>query len=109
MLNQTSNINGDGCNGGIIVGIVVILITIAILVFFIARAGNFAKKMKTIQKGMSYSEVKSILGEPWDSNSAEGITTATWKRAVIRGHTNIYTITFKNDKVISISGIHNCN
>jgi len=65
--------------------------------------------MGTIKVGMSYDEVIRILGEPKTQTRAQGIITCTWSRAVIRGITNNYTITFKDGNVISIGGHSNWN
>lgn len=86
-----------------IIGIVALLIfTIFVIFFLVARAGTFSKKISGITKGMLYEQVIDTLGEPKTSISDEGIKTCVWSKFVMRGIINNYTIVFKDDKVISI-------
>jgi len=87
----------------IVLGIIVLGIIIAVLVGFIVRGISFSRKFKTIKQGMAFEQVVSIIGEPYDSNTTEDITTCVWKIAVLRDHTIIKVIVFKNGKVFSIT------
>lgn len=83
----------------IIMGVAV-LITLAIAIPYYTR---LKRMVKSIVSGMSYSEVINILGEPDESASADEITTSTWQHHFRRGGPRTYcTVTFKNDKVVSV-------
>ena len=90
-------------NVGEIIGVSLFAaLVVCLILFFIIRASVFSKKFNTIKNGMSYNEVVNLLGMPDSSTSAEGIMTCVWSRAVVRGFSNHYTITLKNNMVLSV-------
>jgi hypothetical protein len=76
--------------------------TLAIIVILIAFGKKYAAKFDKIIVGMTYEEVKKIVGEPKDENWSENIRTCVWKRYATRDWTQVYTVTFRDDKVISV-------
>ncbi len=69
---------------------------------FIIMGLRFASKFKKLEIGMTYNQVNDIVGKPRNFTIAENIKTCMWKRHVLRGWRISYTITFKNEIVISI-------
>jgi len=52
--------------------------------------------------GMSCEEVIEMVEEPISSATAEDITTCVWKKKILRGWTKVFTVTFKDGKVVSV-------
>lgn len=99
-----SQSGNSGEIGGLIFSVVMLVLVIALLLFFIIRAVVFSNKVDSIKGGMSYNEVVQLLGEPKTSATVEDIMTCTWSRVVIRGVFKNHIIIFKSDKVVSVDG-----
>lgn len=81
-----------------------ILLTLLIifLIFLIIRGIKFSNRFSQVISGMSYKEVITIVGSPDEEVDNNEIKTCVWKRAVLRGWTISYTVTFKYDIVLTV-------
>jgi hypothetical protein len=80
----------------------IVVIVVGVLVLLVVRGIRISSKFKTIRADMSYAEVIGIVGTPKSESEFEGVKTCIWRFRVLRGWTINKTITFKDDKVISI-------
>ena len=90
----------------IFLGIVGVAILISIP--FIVIKIWFTNKAEGIKAGTSYKEVIELLGEPDTETASDEITTCMWKRRALIGakfssNATSYVITFKDDKVLSVT------
>ena len=58
-------------------------------------------QFKKIKLGMNYDEVVSLIGNPTNSASADGITTYVWRFSGSKGPATYRTVFFQDDRVIS--------
>ena len=75
---------------------------IAIIVLFLVSGLVFSAKFDRIYVGMSYVAVISMVGAPKSTVTSQEITTCVWKRIILRGWTKVFTVTFVDDKVVSV-------
>lgn len=86
----------------IIVYSILLTLLIIFLIYLIIRGIKFTNRFSQVNSGMSYKEVITIVGSPNEEVDNNEIKTCIWKRAVLRGWTISYTVTFKNDKVLTV-------
>ena len=79
------------------------LIIFGILGFFVVWGISFSRKFETIERGMDYSQVTSIVGYPDHSDTTEDITTCVWNVTIMRQWRLTKVIVFKDGKVFSIT------
>lgn len=104
VVTSSSNPQTDGGIGaGLIMWVILLIIVILILIAFIGRGIHFIKKVDSLEIGTSYIEVVALIGSPKTNKIANEIRTCMWVKHIIRGLAVTRVITFKDDKVISIT------
>ena len=83
-------------------GPVFFVLTLVVIGILILRGILFIKKFSRIRTGMTYDEVKNLAGQPKNSDTANGITTCVWSKAVLSGITLTRVIVFSNNQVVSV-------
>ncbi|MCL2234775.1 MAG: hypothetical protein FWC11_06665 [Firmicutes bacterium] len=82
----------------IVLGSIVIVVGGIVICFF----ARFHNRLGKIEKGMSQKEVVELIGHPDDITKAvDGVETYIWKKQYVRGFPSVYTVVFKDKKVVS--------
>ena len=82
---------------------IIVVALIVVPTVFLIRGLIYRSKFENIKAGMTYDQVISIVGTPYESSDTGRIKTCVWRIYVFLRIIDSKTVTFEDDKVLHIT------